>query len=123
MDPANYSRREVLRLAIPALSGAFLADKLLAEPSAPERLLFSFGLLGDPQYADVNPAGSRHYRASLGKLKSCIARLNQEDLEFVVTVGDIIDRAVQNREDDEALTKLQAESEDLCRKFPLYPGM
>jgi len=38
-------------------------------------------------------------------------------------IGDIIDRAVQYREDDEALTKLQAESEDLCRKFPLYPGM
>jgi|TARA_B110000914_G_scaffold197291_1_gene187021 predicted phosphodiesterase len=92
MKSANYSRRQVLRLATPALGGAFLAEKLLAEPSAPERPLFSFGLLGDPQYADVNPSGSRHYRASLGKLKACIARLNQEDLEFVVTVGDIIDR-------------------------------
>ncbi len=38
-------------------------------------------------------------------------------------IGDIIDRAVQNREDDAALTKLQAESHELCRKFPLYPGM
>jgi manganese-dependent ADP-ribose/CDP-alcohol diphosphatase len=92
MDSTNYSRRQVLRLAIPALGGAFLSDKLLAAPAASERPLFSFGLLGDPQYADINPSGSRHYRASLGKLKACIARLNQEDLEFVVTVGDIIDR-------------------------------
>lgn len=38
-------------------------------------------------------------------------------------IGDIIDRAVQNREDDETLTKLLAESQELCRKFPLYPGM
>jgi len=92
MDFHNYSRRQVLRLTIPALGGAFLSDKLLAQPAAMESPLFSFGLLGDPQYADVNPAGSRHFRASLGKLKACIARLNQEGLEFVVTVGDIIDR-------------------------------
>ncbi len=92
MNSPNFTRRQVLRLAIPALGGAFLDDKLLAKPAALDRPLFSFGLLGDPQYADVDPAGSRHYRASLGKLKACIARLNQEDLEFVVTVGDIIDR-------------------------------
>jgi predicted phosphodiesterase len=92
MNPTNCTRRQVLRLAIPALGGAFVADRLLAQPAAAERPLFSFGLLGDPQFADVNPAGSRHFRASLGKLKACIARLNQEDLEFVVTVGDIIDR-------------------------------
>ena len=92
MKPENFTRRQILRLTIPALGGAFLSDKLLAEPSATEAPLFSFGLLGDPQYADVNTAGSRHYRASLGKLKTCIERLNQEDLEFVVTVGDIIDR-------------------------------
>lgn len=92
MDSSNYSRRQVLRLTIPALAGAFPADKLLAHSVAAEAPLFSFGLLGDPQYADINPAGSRHFRASLGKLKACIARLNEEDLEFVVTVGDIIDR-------------------------------
>lgn len=92
MDSSNYSRRQILRLTIPALGGAFPADKLLAQSAAAEAPLFSFGLLGDPQYADVNPAGSRHFRASLGKLKACIARLNEEDLEFVVTVGDIIDR-------------------------------
>ena len=38
-------------------------------------------------------------------------------------IADIIDRAVQNRQDDAVLTKLKAESEELCRKFPLYPGM
>ena len=92
MKPENFTRRQILRLTIPALGGAFLSDKLLAQPSATDAPLFSFGLLGDPQYADVNTAGSRHYRASLGKLKSCIERLNKEDLEFVVTVGDIIDR-------------------------------
>jgi glycine hydroxymethyltransferase len=38
-------------------------------------------------------------------------------------IADIMDRAVQNREDEETLAKLRAESEELCRQFPLYPGM
>eukprot|EP01045_Picozoa_sp_COSAG04_P052744 COSAG04_NODE_22640_length_351_cov_1.007937_1_plen_44_part_10 len=44
MDSQNYSRRQVLRLTIPALGGAFLSDKLLAQPAAMGSPLFSFGL-------------------------------------------------------------------------------
>ena len=38
-------------------------------------------------------------------------------------IADIIDRAVQNREDEAALDKLRGKAEALCRGFPLYPGM
>jgi len=38
-------------------------------------------------------------------------------------IADIIDRAVRDREDAEALAGLRAESEEICREFPLYPGM
>ena len=38
-------------------------------------------------------------------------------------IADIMDRAVRHRADDEALRGLRAESEDLCRSFPLYPGL
>jgi glycine hydroxymethyltransferase len=38
-------------------------------------------------------------------------------------IADIMDRAVQNRNDEETLAKLHAESEELCKQFPLYPGM
>lgn len=38
-------------------------------------------------------------------------------------IADIIDRAVQNRENEDALNGLRAEAEELCRQFPLYPGM
>lgn len=54
--------------------------------------LLSYGVIADPQYADVETRGSRHYRESLGKLKAAVAELNQHDLKFVVTLGDIIDR-------------------------------
>lgn len=38
-------------------------------------------------------------------------------------IADIMDRAVQNREDQAALDELRSQSEELCRAFPLYPGM
>jgi manganese-dependent ADP-ribose/CDP-alcohol diphosphatase len=92
MSAEQFSRRQILRLAVPALGGVFLVDELQAGPGTEPAPLFSFGLLGDPQYVDADPAGSRHYRASLGKLRSCVEQLNREALEVVVTVGDLIDR-------------------------------
>jgi len=43
--------------------------------------------------------------------------------EQMRTIGDIIDRAVAGRDDADTLAGLRAESEELCREFPLYPGM
>jgi glycine hydroxymethyltransferase len=37
------------------------------------------------------------------------------------TVGDLISRALQTPDDDQALGMVRAEVEVLCRKFPLYP--
>jgi glycine hydroxymethyltransferase len=39
------------------------------------------------------------------------------------TIADIMDRAVQKRDDQEALDALRAESLALAREFPLYPGL
>jgi glycine hydroxymethyltransferase len=44
-------------------------------------------------------------------------------VEEMARIADIMDRAVQNREDQETLDKLRVESEALCARFPLYPGM
>ncbi len=38
-------------------------------------------------------------------------------------IGDIMDRAVAGRDDADLLAGLRARSEELCREFPLYPGM
>ncbi len=53
-----------------------------------------FGLLADPQYADVKadvPA-NLYYRHALHKLPQAITALNQQPLDFVVTLGDLVDR-------------------------------
>jgi 3',5'-cyclic AMP phosphodiesterase CpdA len=80
------SRRSVL-----AASAALIAGKA----SAADRRL-RFGVIADPQYAEAppNPALGRYYANSLDKLRAAVATLNREDLSFVVTLGDIIDRDV-----------------------------
>jgi hypothetical protein len=51
-----------------------------------------FGLAADAQYADVPPEGTRHYRASLGKLAEAVAAVDAADCAFALHLGDLIDR-------------------------------
>jgi 3',5'-cyclic AMP phosphodiesterase CpdA len=55
--------------------------------------LFRFGVIADPQYADLEPNLSlnRYPALSLAKLADAIAEFNHHELAFVVTLGDIIE--------------------------------
>lgn len=57
---------------------------------------FQFGLVADAQYWDGPDAGTRHYRASLGKLAEAARTFNALDLAFTIHVGDVIDRAKES---------------------------
>jgi 3',5'-cyclic AMP phosphodiesterase CpdA len=63
-----------------------------------EKPLLRFGVIADPQYADLPPwlEMDRYYANSLDKLRHAIGVLNGEDLSFVVTLGDLIDRGWEN---------------------------
>lgn len=67
-------------------------------PEGPERAsqgqkpLFSFGIIADVQYADNEPAGSRFYRSSLLKLRNAIAAFRADSVDFIINLGDLIDR-------------------------------
>jgi len=52
----------------------------------------AFGVVADPQYADIPDRGRRSYRASVGKLTEAVADFNRRDLDFCVNLGDAIDR-------------------------------
>lgn len=56
--------------------------------------ILRFGIIADPQYADIAPhtAMNRHYASSLAKLAAAIDVFNATELDFVMTLGDIIDR-------------------------------
>lgn len=57
-----------------------------------EKPYFSFGVITDVQYADVDQAGERNYRGSPVILSKTIEALNQHELAFTVHLGDLIDR-------------------------------
>ena len=60
--------------------------------------LIRFGVVADPQYAPLPPnlALNRHFAQSLAKLDQAIGVFNREDLSFVVTLGDLVDRGFDN---------------------------
>ena len=53
---------------------------------------FKIGAIADCQYADSDDNGERKYRGSPAKLKEAVGVLNEFDLEFVLHLGDFIDR-------------------------------
>ncbi|WP_336778371.1 metallophosphoesterase [Pantoea sp. USHLN256] len=82
-----------------ALQRELLGDvaELYALPhlrAAPLNGTLRFGLIADPQYADIDAdvAKNLYYRQALHKLPQAIEALNQQPLDFVVTLGDLVDR-------------------------------
>jgi manganese-dependent ADP-ribose/CDP-alcohol diphosphatase len=65
---------------------------IVAAAAQAEQPLFSFGVIADAQYAEQDTAGARAYRESLAKLERCSAALQREKPEFVIHLGDFVDR-------------------------------
>jgi len=58
--------------------------------------LFSFGIFTDVQYANKSSTPFRHYRDSDKKLEAIITAFNQENLQFIINLGDLIDEKFIN---------------------------
>ena len=57
---------------------------------------FSFGIIADVQYADKEPAGTRYYKSSVAKLREAISAFKQDSVDFVITLGDLIDQDINS---------------------------
>lgn len=79
----NRRRFLASSLALPAAASA------AANPEDKARL--RFGLITDAQYADADPKGERHYRATPRKLEAAVADLAGRGLPFTLHLGDFID--------------------------------
>lgn len=65
----------------------------LPDPAEARLPILRFGVVADPQYAELEPTMNRYYAASRRKLEQAVGYFNQhEDLHFVVSLGDTIDR-------------------------------
>lgn len=54
--------------------------------------LFSFGVIADVQYCNCEPKGTRFYKSSLTKLREAVNTFKSDTVNFVVNLGDLIDR-------------------------------
>lgn len=63
-----------------------------AKSDAQDTPIIKFGLIADAQYGDCETSGTRFYRNSLKKIDDCLADLENENLDFYINLGDIIDR-------------------------------
>lgn len=57
-----------------------------------QKSFFSFGIVADVQYCNCDPEGTRFYRNSLSKLRNAVNSLRQDSIDFLVNLGDLIDR-------------------------------
>ncbi len=78
----------VSRQAAPVEQGRAIAASIVVA----EQPLLRFGVIADCQYCALERAGNRHYAKSVGKLRACVEQFNGLDLDFVVHLGDFIDR-------------------------------
>jgi len=63
-----------------------------------DQVILSFGVIADVQYCEGKSYGSRFFRNSLSKLDEAINDLNNIDVDFIVNLGDLIDRDFKSYE-------------------------
>lgn len=95
--PTKVNRAQFLRL----LGAGVVVGAARAAEKTPGSPVLSVGVLTDCQYADIPtpPNSKRLYRESPKKLAEAIAHLNaMGDLDFMVHLGDAVDRDVKSFE-------------------------
>src|SRR4051812_20176919 len=101
-----FHRRAFLRHS--ALGVAGLAGRSLLAAESGEQPEFRIGLLTDLHSADKPANINRYYRETAGKLREAVNRFNQEDLAFIVQLGDLIDKADTVAQEIEWLRSIDA---------------
>jgi 3',5'-cyclic AMP phosphodiesterase CpdA len=114
-SPWIISRRTFLRVA----AGVGVASLSCApgRRSSFGRRPVRFGVVTDCHYADADAVGTRFYRESIDKLAECVARMNAEDVDFLIELGDFKD---QNRPPVEEKTLLYLR--DIEAAFQQFKG-
>lgn len=90
------------RRAFMAGGSVLLGSRLFGAPSPADLLdgygvsrgpVIRLGLMTDLHHADKPPAGTRHYRDTLAKVRESVAAFNSVRAELAVELGDFIDAA------------------------------
>jgi predicted MPP superfamily phosphohydrolase len=89
----TYRNKRFLITFIWLISGLLLIHTGTLNAQEPDLI---FGVIADCQYCDIEANGERKYAQSDEKLEQAVTHLNRMDLDFVVHLGDFIDRDYQS---------------------------
>jgi len=110
----RLGRRAFLRNGTLVLAAASLSSGKLFADDASSRL--RVGLVTDLHYADKVPAGTRHYRESLTKLKEAATQFEKDQATFLVELGDLIDAADSSVDVEQSYLKtINREFSTICK--------
>lgn len=81
-------RRKFLGISLSLVSSVSLFDMGFGKDSFEA---IKFGIVTDIHYANAQPANNRYYKESLDKLDECIQVMNDEQVDFLIELGDFKD--------------------------------
>ncbi|MDZ7616886.1 MAG: metallophosphoesterase [Patescibacteria group bacterium] len=110
---STISRRSFVLASLAVLTIPRMARAAVASP-------VRFGMITDTHYADYESRDIRHYRESLGKMRECVDRLNEHELDFVIELGDFVDGSRRPAKEDAAEWLERIEAELARFKGPRY---
>ena len=110
------TRRVFLKSSAAALASLVLTPISCTGPTSGRRRpeTIRFGIVTDCHYADADNVGTRYYRHSLDKLGECVEAMNEQEVDFLVELGDFKDQDSPPAE-QKTLSYLQAVESVFCK--------
>jgi predicted phosphodiesterase len=107
------------RICNPAFLCYADTDSIPSDPVRKDKKIFSFGVIADVQYADLDSLRGRYFRSSVERLKACVEDFNTRNLNFTIQLGDIInghgEEIVKTREELDSIVRVAKHL-----RMPLY---
>jgi predicted phosphodiesterase len=114
-QPIRLGRRAFLQNGTLLLSATASLDASLLFAADERKSKLRLGMVTDLHYADKPPAGSRHYRETLGKLEEAAKQFEQDKPTFLVELGDLIDAAASVKTEQRYLTTINRKFSAICK--------
>ena len=110
----QVGRRAFLKHGTLVLAAASVNSTKAVENKEAQNL--RVGLITDLHYAEKAPAGTRHYRETLGKLREAAKQFEQDRPAFIVELGDLIDAADSVEVEQSYLKTINREFSTICKE-------
>ncbi len=88
----TVTRRDFLKASGFVISGLSLGAPFAHAAETDSKAKVRFGIVTDAHFADAVPIGSRYYGESLAKMTECVKLMNDEEVDFLIELGDFKDQ-------------------------------